>query len=839
LSANEKSNPQRRAADNQRGRVRMPPLIQGVPIDEDLVRSALDGAPVGIAILDSKSRFLEVNRRFREIVGYSVEELRHLAIPAITHVDDVEQTLASTSLLLAGEIPRYTLEKRYVRKDGTSLWSRTTVTLVRVGPCGSPHLVCVVEEGTERTLDEEARHCLAAVVESSDDAIISKTLDGVITSWNSGAERIFGYTAAEVLGKPITILIPEDHPDEEPAILQRLQRGERIDHYETVRVRSDGTRLDISLTVSPIRDANGVIIGASKIARDITRQKRLEVELQEHTHILKQLHSVGASIAGQLDLPTLIQTVTDAARRLSGGKFGAFFYKSASAEGQAYQLFKLSGAAGEAFETLGLPGNAPMFAATFRGEAAIRCADISADARFGLLESHLGVPGRPPVRSYLAVPVTSRSGEVLGGLFFGHPEVGIFTERAERLVKGIAAQAAIAIDNAQLYEAAQREIRTRERAEATLRERDRRKDEFLATLAHELRNPLAPIRQAAQIAKARRATGAQKRWSHDVIARQVQHMARLLDDLLDISRITGGTLELRTEMTDLAAIIDAAVETARPVIDAKEHELSVETPSEPVYLSADPLRLAQVLSNLLTNAAKYTDSRGKIRVAATRFADSIVVRVADNGIGIPPESLSAVFTMFSQVKAAQDRSDGGLGIGLSLSRGLVELHGGTIEARSAGSGQGSEFIVELPIVCRPVRPRNRTSPTSGDAVVSRRVLVADDNCDAANSLAILLGLDGHEVTVVHDGRGAIAAFDAIQPEVVMLDIGMPDLDGYEVARYMRRGTLGRAVTLIAITGWGQDSDKARALAAGFNHHFTKPIGPEVLRGLLRSERIEA
>jgi len=424
---------------------------------------------------------------------------------------------------------------------------------------------------------------------------------------------------------------------------------------------------------------------------------------------------------------------------------------------------------------------------------------------------------------------------VLGGLFFGHPDVGVFTERAERIVSGIAAQAAIAMDNARLYEAAQREIASRERAEAALRENDERKDQFLATLAHELRNPLAPIRQAALISNSPGATEAQKRWSHDVISRQVQHMSLLLDDLLDISRVTRGTLDLRMEMTDLAAVVDAAVETARPTIDAKRHTFTTKLPAEPVLFAADPLRLAQVLANLLTNAAKYTDPGGSIELRASESEKTVTIAVADTGVGLAPDTLSRVFTMFSQVTATQDRSEGGLGIGLALSKGLIELHGGSIEARSAGLGRGSEFVVSLP---RRTITSGKGTPQRAllaQPAVSRRVLIADDNRDAAESLAVLLRFEGHEVRVVHDGKQALAAFHDLNPEVALLDIGMPELDGYEVARQVRQGTLGRAVTLVAVTGWGQQSDKARALAAGFNHHFTKPVAPERLVELLRSD----
>ena len=379
------------------------------------------------------------------------------------------------------------------------------------------------------------------------------------------------------------------------------------------------------------------------------------------------------------------------------------------------------------------------------------------------------------------------------------------------------------------------EISTRQRAEAALREADRRKDEFLATLAHELRNPLAPIRQAALIAKSREATAAQKQWSHDVISRQVQNMSLLLDDLLDVSRVTRGTLELRLQATDLAAVVDAAVETARPTIEAKGHRFDLELPAEPVVLPADPLRLAQILSNLLTNAAKYTDPGGAIRLRATSENEQVTISISDTGVGLAPDALSNIFVMFSQVQASRARSEGGLGIGLALAKGLVKLHGGVIEARSDGLGKGSEFIVRLPrrtiLDSRQPEPAGRV----GVRTRPRRILIADDNRDAAESLALLLRLEGHEVTVVHNGREALGMFDTLLPEVAVLDIGMPDLDGYEVARQLRQHSLGRAVMLIAVTGWGQEADKSRALAAGFNHHFTKPIQPEELILLLRSD----
>jgi PAS domain S-box-containing protein len=379
------------------------------------------------------------------------------------------------------------------------------------------------------------------------------------------------------------------------------------------------------------------------------------------------------------------------------------------------------------------------------------------------------------------------------------------------------------------------DVTARRQAEAALREADRRKDEFLATLAHELRNPLAPIRQAALIAKAPGATEAQKRWSHGVIERQVQHMSMLLDDLLDISRVTRGSLVLRIQPMDLASMIDAAVETARPTIDAKRHTLSIEIiPNKPGLFVADPLRMAQILSNLLTNAAKYTDPEGHIRLTARSECEEVVIRVADTGIGISAEALPRVFEMFAQVTSASDRSEGGLGIGLALTKGLVELHGGNIEARSDGLGRGSEFTIRL--------PRKLTSDVGRDAdatealrpPASRRVLLADDNRDAAETLAELLRLEGHEVVIVHDGLRALAVFADGTPDCVLLDIGMPGLSGYDVARRMRVIAPNSAVKLIAITGWGQENDKAQAFSAGFDHHLTKPVDLQQLLMLIQS-----
>ena len=379
------------------------------------------------------------------------------------------------------------------------------------------------------------------------------------------------------------------------------------------------------------------------------------------------------------------------------------------------------------------------------------------------------------------------------------------------------------------------DITTRKNAEQSLQEADRRKDEFLATLAHELRNPLAPIRQASAISRLPQATEAQKRWSHEVIERQVRHMALLLDDLLDVSRITRGRLALRRGTNTLHEMIEAAVETARPLVDSRQHQLEVVMPQATILMQADPLRVSQIVANLLTNAAKYTDPNGRIRLVAALDADDVVIEVSDNGIGIAPESLPAVFDMFTQLRGSDDRA-GGLGIGLALTKGLVELHGGTIAARSEGGGRGSVFTVRLPRGEAPAR-----EPAPGDdleprAASARRILVADDNRDAAESLAALLELEGHEVTLAYDGADALLAYERVLPQICLLDIGMPHRTGNEVAAEIRARADGRLPTLVAITGWGQDADRSQALAAGFDHHLTKPVDPAQLLRLIGEAR---
>jgi two-component system CheB/CheR fusion protein len=380
------------------------------------------------------------------------------------------------------------------------------------------------------------------------------------------------------------------------------------------------------------------------------------------------------------------------------------------------------------------------------------------------------------------------------------------------------------------------DIDDQKRTEGALREADRRKDEFLATLAHELRNPLAPIRNALGILHLAPADGSAVRQARALIERQVAQMVRLVDDLLDVSRITRGKIELRKERVELADIVKAAVETSRPLIEAAGHQLRVVLPGEAIHLHADPTRLAQVLANLLNNSAKYMLPGGSILLSGAREGQWAIVRAKDTGIGIPPEMLDSIFDLFTQVDHSLERSQGGLGIGLTLVRSLVHLHGGTVEAVSEGRGRGSEFVVRLPAptLATEVAPPLTGASEAPPPLAGRRVLLADDNRDGAESLAMLLRLTGHDVRVTFDGETAIAAARVFQPEVILLDIGMPKLNGYEVARRLRQGTDSAPVHLVAMTGWGQEEDRRRSREAGFDHHLVKPVDPAALQELLRT-----
>lgn len=818
----------------------------------------------------------------------------------------------------------------------------------------------------------EAQARLGAIVASSDDAIISKSLDSIIQSWNAGAERVFGYSEMEAVGRSVLMLIPPDRHNEEYEILARLRRGERIDHYETVRRRKDGTLIDVALTVSPIRDASGTVVAASKIARDITERKRAEESmrrseeelramadampqlawiaaadgsvtwynrgwydytgktfeqlegwgwqtvhqpdvlpevirrwkhsvasgqafemefpirsaagefrwfltraaavrdhaghvarwfgtctdideaklnaeaLREQARTLELLYETGTVVGSTIELEVLLQSVTDLATQLSGAEFGAFFYNTTDASGDSFLLYTLSGASREAFEKLGHPRATPLFGPTFAGEGVIRLDDVLADPRYGQWGPHNGMPpGHLPVRSYLAVPVISRMGEVIGGLFFGHSEVGVFTAITERIIGGVAAQAGVAIDNSRLYEDLKSAAKEREfllEAERAARSEAERvniiKDEFLATLSHELRTPLNAILGWSQLLSVDANDPDDLKQGLEAIERNARAQTQLIEELLDMSRIISGKLRLDVQWTDLASVVNQAVESVRPSAEAKQIRLRKIMDPHPGPVSGDPTRLQQVFWNLLSNAIKFTPKQGTIDVLLERVNSHLEVTVRDNGSGIKPEALPLIFDRFRQADSSTTRTYGGLGLGLSIVKTLVELHGGSVRAESAGENQGAMFVVHLPLA--PIRAGELREHPAGIKRMSTdlsqvrlsgvKVLVVDDEPDARELLKRVLTTCEAEVTTAESGPHALELILTHPPHVIVSDIGMPGMDGYEFMRRVR-GLLpadAGKTPAVALTAFARSEDRTKAMLAGYQVHVAKPIEPQEL-----------
>jgi signal transduction histidine kinase/CheY-like chemotaxis protein len=472
--------------------------------------------------------------------------------------------------------------------------------------------------------------------------------------------------------------------------------------------------------------------------------------------------------------------------------------------------------------------------------AAKRRATVNATALRRMNSEAFGLSGPLILRSAVTVPLMIGD-RVLGMLMVGsqNTEPGEGTQDWAALEE-LASRAAIAFENAQLYRSLQSEIVERRTAEAELQEANQRKDEFLAMLSHELRNPLAPIRNALEVIRRIAPPDPKFNWAGDVMDRQVRHLTRLVEELLDVARISQGKIQLNKEPVDLAAVIAQSVETAQPFIDARGHTLSVKLPDTPVWLQGDFARLAQVVSNLLHNSAKYSEDGGRIQLELCVEDGQAIVIVRDNGIGIDATLLPRIFDLFAQGSRSLDRIQGGLGVGLTLARRLVELHGGKVEAFSEGAKKGAEFRVSIPCVS-VVRGAEDPCESAGatSAVLGRRILIVDDNQDAAESIAQYLQLEGHEVKTVGDGLQALACVPVFAPQIVVLDIGLPVLNGYEVCRRMRKMPATQDALLVALTGYGQKEDQVRASEAGFDRHFVKPTDPRVLVDLIAQWPVQA
>jgi signal transduction histidine kinase/DNA-binding response OmpR family regulator len=565
-------------------------------------------------------------------------------------------------------------------------------------------------------------------------------------------------------------------------------------------------------------------------------------EAEEKTEVLETVNRIGQRLAAQTDLAALVQSFTDEATRLAGAQFGAFFYNVADEKGESYTLYTISGVARSAFERFPLPRNTDLFGPTFRGERIIRLDDVKRDPRYGKTAPHFGMPrGHLPVTSYFAVPVISRTGEVIGGLFLGHERAGVFSERLEPIMAGIAAQLAIAIDNARLLEKQQR---ARAAAEAA----SRAKDEFLAVLSHELRTPLNAVYGWARMLRAGEVEGDAARRALDVIMRNANAQVQLIDDMLDVSRIVTGKMRLDVRAVDLRAVVEAALDAVRPAADAKGLRLQAVLDPRAFSISGDPDRLQQVVWNLLINAVKFTPRDGRVQVQLQRINSHVEVVVSDTGQGIAPVVLPHVFERFQQADRTSTRRHTGLGLGLALVRHLVELHGGTVEAASEGEGRGAVFTVKLPVAI--VRPGDEEGhPTHGMHVAAAgtvkglgpslrglRVLVVDDDRDGLELVSMILVSGGAEVKAFSSAAEGLEALQAWRPDVLISDIEMPGEDGYAFIRRVRAldGAASARLPAVALTAYGRVEDRLRTLAAGYSMHIPKPVDPAELTTVVAS-----
>jgi PAS domain S-box-containing protein len=742
---------------------------------------------IGDAVIttDIAGRITYINGIAESLTGWSYQDAMRQPLdtvfPIVNEVTRKPVENPATRALREGIVVGLANHTVLIRKDGTECPIDDSAAPIRDEQGHVSGCVLIFRDVTAQRLVEREKanqlhtaRLLASIVESSNDAVIGKSLDGTIQSWNAAAERLFGFTAEQAIGQPISLVIPPDLRAEEERIVASLKAGQRIEHYETERVRSDGQRIVVSLTISPIKDDAGTVIGASKIVRDITDRKRTEMD--------------------RLNFVTLVENSTD-------------FIAMCDMDGIPFFVNRAG------LEMVGLEG--------------------------------LEEARRTPVQDFFF----PEDQEMIINQFFpavrenGHGEVEV---RFRHFKSGEArwmVYKVLLLTNAASqpigYATVSQDVTDRKRLEDDLRrlaadlsETDRRKNEFLATLAHELRNPLAPMSNMLEVLKRANGDGETLKRAHDTIERQLGQMVRLVDDLLDLNRITHDRLELRRSEVVLSSVIQQAVEVARPLIDEAGHNLVVELPEEPIYLNADQARLAQLFGNLLNNSCKYTRPSGKISLTAKRTGDEVMVTVKDDGAGIPKDKLNSIFDMFMQVDRSAERSQGGLGIGLTLVKRLAEMHGGSIEAKSEGEGKGSEFVVRLPIIAKPAEVSPASPDTPVDSSARRRILIVDDNKDSADSLAMLLEITGNKTYMAHDGVEAVEAIEKHRPEVVLLDIGLPKLDGHEVCRRVREQPWGKDIVVIALTGWGQEDDRRKSEEAGFNGHLVKPVDYDKLLKLL-------
>jgi len=618
---------------------------------------------------------------------------------------------------------------------------------------------------------------LSAIVESSDDAIVGSDLAGTITSWNKGAHRLYGYTSDEAIGRHLSFLQPPGRNDEAQGVLSQVRDGRPVERLETAFFRKDGTLVDVAVKFSPIYDGANTTVGVSAISRDITQLIRARREIGEREERIRLLLDSTAEAIYGIDLSGVCIFCNPACARLLG-------YDSPAAliGRQLHPLIYHTKPDGTPYP----PEQSPIFDAMRHRREAHVDSDVLWRA-----------DGTSFPAEYWSHPI-ARDGEVIG-------VVVTFLDITER-----------------------------RRAEEEVREGSRRREQFLAMLSHELRNPLAAILSATRLLEGAVVADTVRQEAGLVVERQAKHMARLLDDLLDVARITRGRIVLRNERIDLRDTTRSAIEALGPFLDEHDSHLKVDLPEDPVPVIGDPARLQQIQANLLSNASKYSPRGGHIRMELARVDGHARIRVSDNGQGIEPEMLPSIFDLFVQGDQSLARSEGGLGIGLTLLRSLVELHNGSVEAHSEGRNKGTVFTVWLPLASTVTASAGGAEGRSTDTV--RTVVLVEDQADARRMMQLLLESQGVNVFTADNGKEGVALIERVHPELALVDLGLPVMSGFELARHVRGKSDNSTTRLVALSGYGQDSDIQAALDAGFDEHVTKPPDPELLTKLLAGPR---
>jgi PAS domain S-box-containing protein len=789
-------------------------------------RAILDTALDAVITMDHDGKVVEFNPAAERIFGYRQadvlgKELAGLIIPPYFR-EQHKRGMAHYFATGEGPVLGKRLELTAQRADGSKFPIELSVS--RTPSDGPPLFTGYLRDISEpRRVVMELRASeqrFRQLADAMPQIVWSARADGNIDYFNRRWTEFTGLPSTvgnEAWGR---ILHPEDGPAANQRWKASLEKGTPFEmELRLLDQRCDSYRWHLIRTLA-IHDDDGKVVRWFGTSTDIHEQKRAE----ESARFLAE---ASAALAGVVDYESTLQKVAGLAVPYFADWSAVDIVKEDGTLRRLAVSHQDESKIALAHEMMRDYPPDPQSSTGAYGVLKSGKPEILSDIPDHLLvqgardERHLRLIRSLGLKSYICVPLIV-SGNSLGVLTFATAESGRrYADRDLALAMDLAHRASVAIENTQLYQA--------------LREADRRKDEFLATLAHELRNPLAPIRNSLQILKMPRVDAATIERSRDMMERQMHHLVRLVDDLLDVSRVMKGKIDLRRERVEIAAVVSRAVETVQPLADVQGHRLSITLPKESLMVEADPVRLAQVIGNLLTNAVKYTEPGGRIMLTAERSGGEAVVRVRDTGIGIAPEMLQRIFDLFVQVDHTASRSQGGLGIGLTLVKNLVEMHNGTVEARSEGLGKGSEFIVRLPAAASsPVAEAGEGPHTQAKAPASSgfNVLVVDDNQDAANSLAMLLRLQGHEVRVAYSGMAAMEMTKTYRPHLVFLDIGMPGMDGYEVARRLREQPDSSKIIMAAMTGWGQQEDRRRTAEAGFNYHLVKPPDPKAIDGVL-------